>query len=37
MTDGNPARAGWSALWLVGASLVFLLVPPFILRRRLVR
>jgi len=36
MTDGRPGRAAWSALWLVGSSLLFLLVPPTILRRRLV-
>ena len=37
MTNGDPAHAALSASWLVGASLLFLLIPPFILRRRLVR
>ena len=37
MTTGQPGKAAGSALWLVCASLIFLLIPPFILRRRLVR
>jgi lipooligosaccharide transport system permease protein len=37
MTFGRPVDAGMHALWLAVVSLMLLLVPAFVLRRRLVK
>ncbi|MGZ4103977.1 MAG: ABC transporter permease [Actinomycetota bacterium] len=37
MTEGDPGKALGSALWLIVTSAIFLLIPPYVLKRRLVK